>query len=831
MNQSYHSQAQSSATDFTPRSSVSDDPQSQILTAVQLLANLTAGCVEMRVIMREGGILRGFYDNLQKLAEDAAIIDAEETAKGIYITANPVNRELLLRSRNILTRGTAAADTDIITRRWLMFDCDPVRPKDTSASDAQHEQSLDRAAEINLFTRELGWSAPIIADSGNGGHMLYRVDLPNDAASLVLIKGVLGTIASHFSDEHVKVDLAVCNASRIWKLYGTTARKGEATEERPHRQAKLLIVPPELKVTTEEQLRALLPPEPEPVKHQHDASSATAWDELKAQLRDVLRGYKTKEERGFMYAPGRCHGSTDGQGIWMRLDNNSVGCFKGCSIGTILTSNNLPAYPFTASTARAASAKQGQRQDTSRTGTPGGSQGNTDTIFSSNDNEQFNCSDMGNGYRFARDHRDVARFNKPSDKWFCWDDKRWTEDSSAAVMRLAKQTVKGIYSEAAYTTDEERRKALAKHALKSEADARMMAMLHQAQSELPVSIDSFDGKPLAFNCANGIIDLRTGELHLHDRSEMHTKLSPVAYDPEATTPRWEAFLDRIFNADEPLIQFVQKAVGYSLTGDVSEQCLFICHGTGANGKSVLLKTLSALVADYGQQVRTETLMLKHHVGVSNDIAALRGARFISAVETDDGQRLAESTVKQLTGGDAVRARFLFQESFEFQPQFKIWLAANHKPEIRGTDYAIWRRIRLVPFNVTIPERERNQKLDSELREELPGILAWAVRGCLAWQREGLGAPEAVTQATADYKDEMDSLAEFLSERCAIGDMYQVSPTEIYVSYESWCQSSGELKQPQKWLARQLKDRGFQQEKGGKGKRFWKGIGLFREEER
>lgn len=798
---------------------------SDVLAALKLLTDLHAGCVELRAIMRDGCIRRGFYDDLVKLSEDAAILDAKETAKGIYFTANPVSRELLLRSRNALTTGIATADADIITRRWLMFDCDPVRPKNTSASDVQHDQALARAAEMSLFTHGLGWSAPIISDSGNGAHVLYHINLPNDAASLALIKGVLGVVAEHFSDGFVNVDLAVCNASRLLKLYGTHARKGEATVELPHRLAKLLVVPPELKATTAEQLRALLPPAPESVKHQHDASGATEWDELKAQLRDVLRAYKTKEARGFMYAPGRCHGSTDGQSIHMRLDNNSVGCFKGCSIGNILTTYGLPAYPFTAAAVRVANAKRGEQ-----TGTPGGTQGNTDTTSSSNDDEDLSCSDMSNGYRFAHDHRDVARFNKPSDKWFCWDGKRWTEDNSAAVMRLAKQTVKGIYGEAAYTTDEERRKALAKHALKSEADARIMAMLHQAQSELPVSIDSFDSKPLAFNCANGIIDLRTGVLHQHARDEMHTKFSPVTYDPEATAPKWEAFLNRIFAADESLIRFVQKAVGYSLTGDVSEQCLFICHGTGANGKSVLLKTLSALVANYGQQVRTETLMLKRHVGVSNDIAALRGARFISAVETDDGQRLAESTVKQLTGGDAVRARFLFQESFEFQPQFKIWLAANHKPEIRGTDHAIWRRIRLVPFNVTIPEYERNQKLDSELREELTGILAWAVRGCLGWQQEGLGTSEAVTQATSDYKDEMDSLAEFLAGRCAIGDTCRVSPTEIYVSYESWCQSNGELKQPQKWLVRQLKDRGFQQEKAGKGKRFWKGLGLLRREE-
>jgi putative DNA primase/helicase len=310
---------------------------------------------------------------------------------------------------------------------------------------------------------------------------------------------------------------------------------------------------------------------------------------------------------------------------------------------------------------------------------------------------------------------------------------------------------------------------------------------------------------------------------------MHTKFSPVIYDPNATAPKWTAFLDRIFAGDESLIKFVQRAAGYSLTGDVSEQCLFILHGTGENGKSVFLKTIAALVADYGQATRTETLMVKRHVGVSNDIACLRGARFISAVETNDGQRLAESTVKQMTGGDKIRARFLFKEEFEFSPQFKIWLAVNHKPEIRGTDHAIWRRIRLIPFGITIPEHERNAHLDDELQDELPGIFAWAVRGCMAWQREGLGVTEAVTKATEAYRSEMDSLSEFLDDHCVIGDNYQATVIEIYNRYETWCLSNGEQAQGAKWLRTQLIERGIKPARDNQ-RRFWKGIGLIRDTE-
>ena len=238
----------------------------------------------------------------------------------------------------------------------------------------------------------------------------------------------------------------------------------------------------------------------------------------------------------------------------------------------------------------------------------------------------------------------------------------------------------------------------------------------------------------------------------------------------------------------------------------------------------------SLLGDYGQQVQTETLMIRKQQGVNNDIACLRGARFLSAVETESDHKLAEATVKQLTGGDKVRARFLFQESFEFLPQFKIWLAANHKPQIRGNEEAIWRRIKLIPFNVTIPKAERNPKLDVELRAELPGILAWAVEGCLRWQTEGLGEPDAVTKATAAYRDEMDVLSEFLADCCVLGDSYQATMPELYNRYETWCISTGEQKQPNKWLRERLLERGITQGRD-RSRRFYQGIGIVRPDEK
>jgi putative DNA primase/helicase len=442
------------------------------------------------------------------------------------------------------------------------------------------------------------------------------------------------------------------------------------------------------------------------------------------------------------------------------------------------------------------------------------------------DSPAFNRTDLGNAARLVHRHGRNLRYCWLWGKWLVWDGKRWVKDDTGEVYRLAKEAVASIYQEAAAALDDELRKALAKHAMRSEAGARIKEMVDLARSDVPVMPDALDAWPDLLNTEAGTIDLRTGELREHRREDLITKIAPVEYDPGAAAPAWDAFLERVLPSEE-LRGFVQRAVGYSATGDTSEQCMFINHGTGANGKSTFQETAAAALGDYAMRTPTETLLAKRSDGVPNDVARLKGARFVSASETEEGRRLAESRIKDLTGQDTISARFMRAEFFDFTPTHKLWLSTNHKPEIRGTDTAIWRRIRLVPWSVAIPPAEQDKKLAEKLRSELPGVLAWIVRGCLEWRRGGLWAPDAVRRATVEYRAEMDILGAFLAECCVLGDDQNVAAADLYRAYGEWCKDTGEAPVKQRRFGGQLTERGgFKRYRGGKdGGHRWRGLDL------
>ena len=439
-------------------------------------------------------------------------------------------------------------------------------------------------------------------------------------------------------------------------------------------------------------------------------------------------------------------------------------------------------------------------------------------------------SDVGNALRLVAQHGEQIRHVHLWNSWVVWDGRRWRRDESGEMARRAKSTVQTMYEHAIADSSPDRRAAMVKHAVRSEGEARLRAMVNLAASEtgIPVRPDELDQDPWLFNAANGTVDLRTGELRPHGEEDLITKISPASYRPGARCPTWLKFLDRVFAGDDELVEFLRRAVGYTLTGLTVEQVLFLLHGGGQNGKTTMLEVIRHVLGDYASQVPADTLMATRQVGgIPNDLARLPGARFVSAVETDEGRRLAEGLVKRITGSDTITARFLHAEFFDFRPQFALWLAANHLPGIRGTDDAIWRRIRLVPFTVKIPEAERDPHLDRKLLAEADGILTWAIEGALAWHQYGLTQPSAVTRASTDYRAEQDALGDFITERCITDETVRAAVGGLYKAYVAWCEGCGEKARSNKWLTQALERRGIDryQDKTGARTRFYIGIGL------
>ena len=374
-----------------------------------------------------------------------------------------------------------------------------------------------------------------------------------------------------------------------------------------------------------------------------------------------------------------------------------------------------------------------------------------------------------------------------------WDGRRWERDATKEIDRRARTVVNELYVEAGKQKSLDERKKVYEHAIKSESRRALEAISAVAQAEagIAVSVAQFDKNEWLLSVRNGTVDLRTGRLLPHNRDDLITKYSPASFDPEATCPTWDRFLSRIMADREDLVAFIRRAAGYSLTGSTREQAMFFCYGDGANGKSTLIEALRYVLGDYAMAAQFDTFMSNENRGdAREDIARLRGARLVSAVEGAEGRKFDEAVVKQLTGGDTVTARFLFEGSFEFVPTCKIWLAANHKPKIRGADDGIWRRMRLVPFDVKIPEAERDNALPELLRSEADGILAWCVRGALEWQQHGLGTPLVVSEATQEYREESDEVGLFLAEACEEFPGSQLRANQLYLAYKTWCEKEG-----------------------------------------
>lgn len=400
---------------------------------------------------------------------------------------------------------------------------------------------------------------------------------------------------------------------------------------------------------------------------------------------------------------------------------------------------------------------------------------------------------------FATRNANHLRYVAGWGKWMIWDGCRWKTDVRLQALALVRDLCAEVASD-----------PLASRYAKSIASAKMVRaveFLARADSRFAASADQWDTDPMLLNTTGGIVDLRTGTLSPCDPAAHMTKVTAVA--PSGACPVFLAFLERIMASDADLISYVQRVLGYALTGDTSEHALFFGYGTGGNGKSVLIDTAAGILGDYSRSAPIEAFAESIGERHPTELAGLQGARLVTAVETEDGRRWAESRIKTLTGGDKISARFMRQDFFEYQPQFKLLIAGNHKPGLRTVDEAMRRRFHLIPFAVSIPESERDGGLKDKLRAEWPGILAWMIQGCLRWQEIGLSPPVAVRRATSAYLEAEDLLGAWLDECCDADPCEWEPSANLFASWKAHAERAGEKSGSSKRLGQMLENRGFQ----------------------
>lgn len=472
-------------------------------------------------------------------------------------------------------------------------------------------------------------------------------------------------------------------------------------------------------------------------------------------------------------------------------------------------------------------------------------------------------TDKANARLFAALHGDKLQYCYPEKDFYWWDGRRWSKggtkkaelwvrdiaphyyeiaaglgrkitelNNQAKVAAIIGADPQEIDQQTKKFTEQAKKssdmaKAYTSWGKKSESSERMAAAVRWVRSLIPVEPIDMDRDPWLLNCLNGTIDLRTGELRDHRMEDLITKLCPVEYDPDAKFLLWDQFLERV----QPTLEmrgFLKRAAGYTATGLTIEEKLFFCYGDTATGKSTFLQAVRMSLGDYATTSQFDAFLQNDRSSTHLEhIARLAGARMVVSIEVDEGQRLAEALVKHITGGEEVAASFKYGNTFNFMPAFQLWLAANHRPRVRADDNAIWRRILQLPFDVTIPEQERDPGVKSTLIDvEVagPAILAWIVQGCLEWQQVGLLPPTIVHEATTKYREEMDPLIDFLEEKCEKNDEVKGADNgNLYRAYEEWAKEAG-VRRPlgRKSFTQALQANGFKQIRDGK-MRYWPGL--------
>ena len=689
----------------------------------------------LNLINRPNAIMAGYFNNHDKAAK--AIASMSGKCQGVYVVLNKITPDLLARSANVLKWAGSkdlTSDSHVIERCWLPFDFDPKRLAGISSTDAEHKLALDVAAEARTYlidTLSFPLDSIIMADSGNGAHLLIRIaGVPLDKEGDKLIENCLKGMAAIFSTKEVEVDLKVSNRARIFKVYGTLAAKGTDMPDRPHRIARLLSVSDKITpaaIELLEKLAELAPEEPKP------PSPSTGERRQYGEKLDLQRWLSEHDipikkvsgwEGWTKYEPECCPFDSTHTGSSVSFFQNTEGAIKfRCEHNSCagrewkdVRALKEPSYET----------KKQYRQHTYNPPPPSGNGHGNPTDFGIPQEYSLDhlTTDMGNTERFIRQHGDTVKYNAKRKMWLLWQGTHWAWDDGILVLQKAQETVKSIYAEAAAQGDKKVREILATWAKSSESNMRISAMLSQAKAHVTVEIADLDRDGLLYNCLNGTIDLRTGQLREHRQDDLITVCVPIRYDPDAKCPKWDWFMDFITVGDAELKRYLKRAVGYTLTGETKEQVFFDCYGKeGLNGKTTFLNVTSSLAGDYGRSVPIDLFLHNNRSnaaqGHTESLANVQGKRFIMPGELEIRARLAMGLLKTLTGQDKdVAASHKGEKEINFQPICKIWIFGNHKPIVTDTGNSFWRRLKLIPFNNAISEDKKDKNLPDDLQREL-----------------------------------------------------------------------------------------------------------------
>ncbi len=830
--------------------------QKRSLYAAQFLKALRSvgEIVEVRAL-KVGGRKRidsGYFDSMESAAEHAIRCDVIDKPSGVYVTLNPVMDALLSRAANRIKEWSehTSADNHIISRRWLFIDIDPERVSDVSATDAEHEAARDRAYAVNdwLMT-EHGWHAPFVIDSGNGFYLLFPIDLPNDADSLKLIERILRAIGQRWSDAAVKIDSTVANAARILRLPGTTNRKGDNTKDRPHRLCKMIDLPDYLENGWADPIpRGKL--EAVAVLAVNDSKTGSAAKPntnsdftgtprrllVDKWLTDKGVSFQKKEKDDRTIYTFTCCFNPD------HVDEANItqfgsgaltgGCFhKSCADKRWQDFRDVIGKPegqhwdppiepkpkpkkkrqkrAPRNELEAIAALMGFDDD-------GNEREIEDPWTSIIDDE--GRTDVAFSRRFLRDYGDNVHWVPAWKLWLFWDDCRWRiDEGSCVITRFAQAVSDSIWHEVAECPTDE----AIKYAKDMSQPKVWATALKAAAAVKAISVSDLNVNRWLIPCPNGTVDLRTGNLRPHRKEDLLTTFCPTAFDPDAPSNNWDRFLNGAIPS-QAVQDYLQRLCGYALAGRAakSEEILPVFHGEGSNGKSKFIEAIRGTIgSDFAAPAAHGLLTEKTNDRHATERASLYGKRFVFCSETGRGSALDEDLIKSMTGGDTIKARFCHKDEFEFLPSFTIFLITNHRPRVRGTDNGIWRRLNLIPWQQRFwlewrgesgpPELKADPSMPEKLAAEQPGILAWMVRGCLAWQRDGLKAPQEVQMATAEYRTAEDMIGQFVAQCCISMPQVRVRFNDLYTRFEEWCEANGERPPKGRIVSSWLQEHGYQ----------------------